>query len=223
MKNDCLLQSDLSLHRQSANLFMYVDDYQIYTSDNDLLKATQTLRRQTKAVSQWYKEHLQQVNPQKYQFPTIDPQPSTKIPGYELTMKFDEHEVKSSDYLKILGVTIENKLTLSEHISNICKKTSCKIGVFLRLRNLILWSAKVQLYKSDILPHLTYCDMVWYFCKSSDKKKMERIQERALRAVFKYKSEPYSELLTRAGLLSLYQQRVQNIAIVMCKVKTDLC
>ena len=126
-----------------------------------------------------------------------------KTHGYELTMKFDE-QVKSSDYLKIPGVTIENKLTFSEHISNIYKKTSCKVVVFLRLRNLILWSAKLQLYKSNTFPHLTCRDIVWYFCKSSDKKKMERIQEQALRVAFKYKSETYSELLTRAGLLGLY-------------------
>ena len=51
---------------------------------------------------------------------------------------------------------------------------------------------------------------------------MERIQERALRAVLKSKSETYSELLTRAGLPSLYQQRLQNIAIFMYKVKHGL-
>ena len=51
------------------------------------------------------------------------------------------------------------------------------------------------------------------------------VQERgALRAVFKSKSETYSELLTRAGagLPSLYQQRLQNIAIFMYKVKNGL-
>ena len=61
-----LFQNDLSLHRQSANLFMYADDHQIYISDNEILKATQTLRRQIEAVSQWYKENLLQANPQKY-------------------------------------------------------------------------------------------------------------------------------------------------------------
>ena len=40
-----LFQNDLSLHRQSANLFMYADDHQIYISDHEILKATQTLRR----------------------------------------------------------------------------------------------------------------------------------------------------------------------------------
>jgi len=131
-----------------------------------------------------YKENLLQANPQKYQILTIDPHSSTKTPGHALTMKFDGHEVKSSDYLKILGVTIDTKLAFSEHISDICKKTSCKVGVLLRLRDLIPWSEKLQLYKSNSLPHLTYCDIVWHFCKSSDKKKVERIQEHALRAVF---------------------------------------
>ena len=198
---------------------MYADDLQINANDNDTHKAAQTLRRQTEAVSQWYNENLLQANSQKYQILTIDSHSSTKTPGYALTMEFDGHEVKSSDYLKILGVTIDNKLTFSEHISDICKKTSCKVGVLLRLRNLIPWSAKLQLYKSNILPHLTYCDIVWHFCRSSDKKKVERIQERALRAVFKSKSETYNDLLTKTGLPSLYQQRLQNSAIFMYKVK----
>ena len=43
--------------------------------------------------------------------------------------QFDGHEVKSSDYLKILGVTIDSKLTFSEHIREICKKIGGKVGV----------------------------------------------------------------------------------------------
>ena len=106
-----LFQNDLSLHRQSANLFTFADDHQIYTGD--ILKASQTRTRQTEAVSQWCKENLPQANPQKYKILTIDLHPSRKTPGYELTMKFDGHEVKSIDYLKILGVSNDNKLTFS--------------------------------------------------------------------------------------------------------------
>ena len=97
-----LFQNDLSLHRQSASLFTYAGDHQIYTNDNDIQKAAQTLRRQTKAVSQWYKENLLQANPQKYQILTIDPQPSKRTPEYALKMEFDGHEVKSLNILKFL-------------------------------------------------------------------------------------------------------------------------
>ena len=40
--------------------------------------------------------------------------------------------------------------------------------------------AKLILYKSVIiLANLIYCHTVWHFCKASDARKLERIQERA--------------------------------------------
>jgi len=59
-----------------------------------------------------------------------DPHPSRKTPGYALTMEFDGHKVKLSDYLKILGVTIGSKLAFNEHINDFSKTTGCKVGVF---------------------------------------------------------------------------------------------
>ena len=70
------------------------------------------------------------------------------------------------------------------HISNIFIEASQKVGVLLRLRNLIPCKAKLIIYKSSILPHLTYCHLVWHNCRSSDSRKIERIQERELRTYF---------------------------------------
>ena len=140
----------------------------------------------------------------------------------ELSLQIENQVVKSSDKLTIFGVTIDDKLTFSYHIKDISKRASQKVGVLLRLRNLIPCSAKLQLYKSAILPHLTYCDTVWHFCKSSDRCKLERIQERALRAVFKSKTESSSDLLKRASLPTLLQRRLQKIATLMFKVKNGL-
>ena len=59
--------------------------------------------------------------------------------------------------------------------------------------------------KSAILLHITYCDIAWHFRKLFEKKKiMERIEERALKATFKSKSQTYGELLRIARLPSLY-------------------
>ena len=43
--------------------------------------------------------------------------------------------IKNSKDQKILGVTIENKLTFKCHIKNLCKKASQKIGTSSRLSN----------------------------------------------------------------------------------------
>ena len=64
----------------------------------------------------------------------------------------------------------------------------------------------------------SYCHQVWNFCTKSDRRKLERIQERALRIVFKDKSATYYELLKKAGLTTLYNLRLQDLAILMYKV-----
>ena len=53
----------------------------------------------------------------------------------------NNEEIKTVDKLELLGVILD-----SYHISLICKKASQRIGVLMRLKNLILTSAKLVLY-----------------------------------------------------------------------------
>ena len=70
--------------------------------------------------------------------------------------------------------------------------------------NLIRQNAKLQLFKGAILPHLTYCSTVWNFCKASDSRKLERVQEWAPRTIYRDSNSKYPELLVRAKLPTLY-------------------
>lgn len=139
-----------------------------------------------------------------------------------INVKIDEQVIKSSPDLKLLGVTLDDELSFSAHISDICKKASKKVGVLVRLRNMIPREAKLQLYKSAILPNLTYCHIVWHFCKASDARKLERVQERALRAIYNDRNATYEELLEKGRLSSLENRRLQDILILMYKVKNSL-
>ena len=71
-------------------------------------------------------------------------------------------EIKETEQIRLLGVNIDNNLNFTSHISDICAKASQKVGVLLRLKNLIPCNAKLLLYKSFILPHLTYCQLIWH-------------------------------------------------------------
>ena len=109
-------------------------------------------------------------------------------------------EIEQTSVLKLLGVQIDDKLNLGEQAKNTCIKMSRQVGVPLRLKNIIPERAKLQLYKAAIMPHLTYmyCSTVWHFIRASDQCKLERVQERALRAVYRDKNSDYEELLTKA-------------------------
>lgn len=56
-------------------------------------------------------------------------------------------------------------------------------------------------FKGAILPHLTYCSTVWNFCEATDSRKLERVQERALRAIYCESTcnSVHRELLQRAN------------------------
>ena len=45
--------------------------------------------------------------------------------------------IRTSDSLKILGITLDNKLNFNEHINDVCNKASQRVEVIMRLRNLI--------------------------------------------------------------------------------------
>ena len=83
---------------------------------------------------------------------------------------------KVQAFPKLLGVTIRQTIRFSEHITTTCKMASQRIGVITnsRLKNLIPTMAKLQLYKAAILPHLTYCHLIWHFCRASDSRRLEK-------------------------------------------------
>ena len=64
---------------------------------------------------------------------------------------------------------------------------------------------------------------MWHFCKASDTRKLERLQERGLRAVFKDNNSSYEQLLEKADLPTLLNSRLQDLCILMYKVKHKLC
>ena len=86
-----------------------------------------------------------------------------------------------------LGVNIDSVINFSNHIGELCRKTSQQIGVLIRLKHLLPARAKLQLFKPAILPHLTYCGTAWHFCRASNRPKVERLQDIALRIVINSK------------------------------------
>ena len=101
-----------------------------------------------------------------------------------INLHTDGVNIEKLKSFKLFGVLLDSELKFSEHISSVCKKASQQIRVLRRLRKLIPTHAKLQLYKAAILPHLTYCSTIWHFCRASNKRKVQRLQERALRLVF---------------------------------------
>ena len=179
---------------------------------------TVTSIKEGNSVLKWYKDNYLLSNPEKLNAMGI----KQRNENEQINIKIGDQAIKTTDNIKLLGVNFDDNLIFSQHISELCKKASERVGVLARLRNLITTETKLLLYKTAIMPYLTYCHLTWHFCKASDTRKVERIQERALRIVYNSHSETYMNLLDRAKLPSLLNRRLQDIVILMYKVKYRL-
>ena len=87
-----------------------------------------------------------------------------------------------------------------------------------RMQKLLSFETRRDLYKAFILPHFNYCSETWHFCNKKSADKLEMVNKRALRFVFRDKSSPYEELCQRIGLSSLREQRLAKILSTVFKI-----
>ena len=84
---------------------------------------------------------------------------------------------------KILGLTIDNNLNFSHHISNICKTANQKLNALLTVLANVNSDKCTLLINYFIKSHFRYCPLIWRFCNQKSMKKVNKIQERYLRLV----------------------------------------
>ena len=113
----------------------------------------------------------------------------------EINIQLDGHPISRVEHTKSLGLNIDDRLSRSNHIKDLCKKISSAIGALRRIRPLISQSTAVQIYNALIQPHFDYCVPVWdrlsvYLCE-----KLQKLQNRAARVILQANCEINSSLL----------------------------
>ena len=98
---------------------MYADDHQVYHNGSNITAIISELTYEAENVSRWYRANLLQVNTKKYQVLAMSRRNVNKEAKDKCTLDVDNQKLKPIANLKILGVTINDKLSLTEHISDI--------------------------------------------------------------------------------------------------------
>ena len=99
------------------------------------------------------------------------------------------------DDMDLLGVTIDSKLKFDVHDTKICCKVSLHVAVLKRMKKILPFDTHMNLYRAFIVPHSNYCAETWHFCSKRASDKLEKINERALRFVYRDNNYSYEMLL----------------------------
>ena len=115
---------------------------------------------------EWFGINTMLANPSKFYFIVLDKE------SHQRDIILEDNVIVKSVFMtvKLLEVTIDNKLRFKKHISTIhmCQKAEKQMGALARLSSVIYQETKMLLMQSFILSHLFYCSLVYYYCSRSD-------------------------------------------------------
>ena len=113
----------------------------------------------------------------------------------ELNIQLDNQPISRVEHAKSLGLIIDDRLSWSNHISELCRKISSAIGALRCIMPLISQSTAVQIYNALIQPLFDYCAPVWDGLSSYLCKKLQKLQTQAARVILQANCEVNSSLL----------------------------
>ena len=205
-----IFMNDLAFAIRDCRLISYADDTKLHLSHKDPQAVEDGINLDLINTTQWFQRNGMIANPDKYQALVLG------NTGYDFDIKCEEKPIPVSSEIQLLGVTLDNKLKFDSHVASICRKVGGQVNALNRLKNVLPCKTKEALYRAFILPHFDYCSQIWHHCGARNTKKLERVNERALRLVYKDKNNSYDRLLSWIGLHSTLEgRRIQDMLITI--------
>ena len=137
------------------------------------------------------------------------------------TFIFNNFIFNNSNEEKILGITIDNKLTFKGHIKILYRKAAQKIGALSRLLNHLSDSQKRSIFNSLIKSQFNYCPLIWMFCSRTSNNMINKIHERALRLILNDHTSDFDTLLQNNNDTCNHHRNIQTLMIEIYKMKNN--
>lgn len=130
-----------------------------------------------------------------------------------------ESKLIEFNYIKFLGVIIDDKLSWTSHIQYICSKISKGIGIIAKARKYVNNRSLITLYYSFIYPYILYCIEVWGRATENCMKPLYILQKKIVRMI---DSAPFSSnslpIFKKFNILTVGQVYHYRVGLLMYKI-----
>lgn len=168
----------------------------------------------------WFSSNRLSLNPSKTFYQIY----SYFTTQQDINIVLNNATIKRQFSVRYLGVALDENLKWDTHINNISSILSRNIGVMGRLRSCLSPKELILLYNTLVLPHISYCAVVWGNAYDVRINKIVRLQKRAMRII---DNKPYrfhsKELFVKYCTLKLPELVIeQNIIVMLAFLNGDL-
>ena len=205
---------DLFLIVNDIDFTNYADDNTPFVFGNNLIEVLQCLEDATDKLFVWFSNNQMKVNTDKCHLLTSSMTPTTiNIKGYVINNSLCE---------KLLGVTIDSKLSFNAHLDKILTKARQKVHVLARIDPYMSIPKRKLIMNSFFTSQFDYCPLVWMCHSRSMNSKINRLHETCLRIIYSDKSSSFEELLQKDESVTIHVKNIQKLATEMFKVFKNL-
>ena len=172
--------NDITNATSKFNVIMYADDTTLvstlenFGTLNNIAVIEDEINKEITKISHWLHSNKLLLNTAKSKFMVFFKHPKT-IPKLKLTI--NDNSIEQVTEFNFLGITIDQNVTWSAHITKTSIKIARVIGILHKLKHSFPLRILRLIYNSLIHPHLIYSLYLWGF----NPKRLTILQKRAVR------------------------------------------
>ena len=150
------------IEKHNISYHNYADDTQLYiychNNEPSIKAAIKQLKHCIADVCKWMTQNALKLNKKKTDFIIYAAHTNHDITA---SLSIGKSVINSSESIKILGVTLDNRLTMQKHITNTCQLSYMHIRKINSIRQYRSEQATITLLNSTVLIRLDYCNSVY--------------------------------------------------------------
>ncbi|KAK9871505.1 hypothetical protein WA026_012876 [Henosepilachna vigintioctopunctata] len=171
--------NDLGYNLKYCGYHLFADDTVLFITGCSL-DIVDKLQDDLNLLVEWLKINKLKLNASKTKIMVVEKKP---LIGNVINVTLDGEKIEIVSSIKYLGVMLDSRLELKEHINYVCRKISKKIGFLSRCSRFLSQWTKQTVYNTIILPHFNYASTVLYLANKSDVNRLQILQNRAMRII----------------------------------------
>ena len=214
-------KNDLPLHLHYSSVDLFADDTTTSACAHysDISSMNDGLNSDLHALNEWSLQNKMFINARKTNSMLVT---GKRIPNKLdsqndpcLQLKIDGVDVSGVASQKLLGITLDNKMSYETHVEELAKKISKRLGLLKHISSYLKQHQRETFYTCVIKPTLMYGSVVWDSCNINCHQRLSKLQKRAARIILDVdKRTPSIELFNKLNWLPLstvtYKKNIYN-------------
>ena len=210
--------NDLIFFIQETEVCNFAYDTTIHSFSLNYKEAAHKLSNDTYNVLNWFKVNNMVANPCKFQIMFL----GSKIDNSKITFAIENKQIKCKREVKLLGITIDEKLTFTKHIANICSLANNRLRALTRIRRFLSMEQPKYLSEAYIMSEFKYCPLIWMFCNKTSNNQINKIHKRTLRLVYEMEDANFEDLLLKDNSWNVHENNINTLLIEIYKSINNL-